>query len=86
MVRVNVLIVIVLVTVVVAVISCVGFVQQGGIEVVVYGAKQALQSSWQSCDPEAMFDMACALIAATFNMTTAKGRDRSIGSVLSRLN
>lgn len=85
MVRVNVLIVIVLVTVVVAVISCVEFVQQGDIEAVVYGEKQASPSSWQSCDSGAIFDIACALTAATVNITSAKRRDRSIESNFWRL-
>ena len=85
MVTVNVLIVIVLVRVVVAVISCVEFVQQGDIEAVVYEEKQASPSSWQSCDPEAIFDIACVLTAATVNTITAKGRDRSIGSKFWRL-
>lgn len=85
MVKVNVLIVIVLVMVVVAVISCVEFVQQGDIETVVYGEKQALPSSWQSCDPEAISDIACGLTAATANTTTAKGRGRRIESKFWRL-
>ena len=76
MVRVNVLIVIVLVTVVVAAISCVEFVQQGDIEAVVYGEKQASPSSWQSCDAEAMFEIACALTAAAVNTTICE-RKRS---------
>ena len=85
MVRVNVLIVTVLVMVVVAVISCVVFVQQGGIEAVVYGEKQVSPSSWQSCDPEAMFDIACALTTATVDMTSARGRKCGIWLVISRL-